>query len=784
MISFFKKIVGKDSEKRLKKYYQLVEKINALEPTFEALSDDELRAKTQLFKEQLASGKTVFDIQVEAFATVREAAKRVTGMRPFDVQLIGGLVLAEGNIAEMPTGEGKTLVASLPSYLRALEGKGVHVITVNEYLANRDRQQIGPIHEFLGLTVGLNLPMMEPEAKQQAYQSDITYGVGTEFGFDHLRDNMVFDTDQRVQRPYHFAIIDEVDSVLIDEAKTPLIIAGKTGVSSELSYLCARIVKNFVLEEDFLHDTETNTTNLTEDGIVKIEQGFGIDNLYELEHQTLYHYVIQALRARVMFKRDVDYIIKDDKIALIDMFTGRPMEGRTLSNGLHQAIEAKEGLEVTEENKTQASVTIQNYFRLYPLLSGMTGTAKTEEKEFQELYGMDVIQIPTNRPVLREDLSDMIFMTIDQKYRAVAAEAKRVSATGQPLLIGTTSILQSEKVAQYLKKEGLSFELLNAKSIEQEIDLITRAGQKGHITIATNMAGRGTDIRLGDGVAELGGLYVIGTERHESRRIDNQLKGRSGRQGDPGRSRFFISLEDEMFKRFAQEELEKLVHTIGSTADPETGLVEHKKAKEFVERTQRICEGASYSQREYNLKLDNIINQQRKIIYELRNRVLEENDMLPILEPMIVSHVDRLFEEYCSEEIIVENWDLKGLEKELVHVLADRDVTFPTIMTSKEELREFVEPKLQDYLAAIREHREDENYQLGFKRMLIIYTDNHWLEHIDAMERLKEGMGLRNYGGEDPMRQYEREGLDLFTIMYERIEADIAKETSKIELTL
>jgi preprotein translocase subunit SecA len=785
MISILKKLVGKDSGKRLKKYYQLVEKINALEPTFEALSDDELRAKTQMFKEQLASGKSVYDIQVEAFATVREASKRVSGMRPFDVQLIGGLVLAEGNIAEMPTGEGKTLVASLPSYLRALEGKGVHVITVNEYLANRDRQQIGPIHEFLGLTVGLNLPMMDAVEKQKAYQSDITYGVGTEFGFDHLRDNMVYALDQRVQRPYHYAIIDEVDSVLIDEAKTPLIIAGKTGVSSELSYLCARVVKTFVLDEDFLHDAESNTTNLTEEGIEKIEQGFGIENLYELEHQTLYHYVIQALRARVMFKRDVDYIIKDGKVALIDMFTGRPMEGRTLSNGLHQAIEAKEGLEVTEENKTQASVTIQNYFRLYPLLSGMTGTAKTEEKEFQELYGMDVIQIPTNRPVLREDLSDLIFMTIDQKYRAVAVEAKRVSATGQPMLIGTTSILQSEKVAQYLKKEGLSFELLNAKSIEQEIDLITRAGQKGHITIATNMAGRGTDIRLGEGVAELGGLYVIGTERHESRRIDNQLKGRSGRQGDPGRSRFFISLEDEMFKRFASEELEKLIPVVGGTADPETGLVEHKKAKEFVERTQRICEGASYSQREYNLKLDNIINQQRKIIYELRNRVLVENDMLPILEPMIVSYVDRLFDEYCNvEDTIVENWDLKSLEKELVHVLADRDVTFPTIMTSKEELREFIEPVLQDYLAALRGHNEDENYQLSYQRMLIVYMDHHWLEHIEAMERLKEGMGLRNYGGEDPMRQYEREGLELFTIMYERIERDIAKETSRIELTL
>jgi preprotein translocase subunit SecA len=784
MLSYFKKIVGLDGEKRLKKYYQTVEQINALEPEFTLLTDDELRAKTTMFKEQLSSGKTIDDIKVEAFATVREAAKRVLNMRPFDVQLIGGLVLAEGNIAEMPTGEGKTLVASLPSYLRALEGRGVHVITVNEYLAQRDRQLIGQIHEFLGLTVGLNLPLLGVEEKQLAYQADITYGLGTEFGFDHLRDNMVYNADQRVQRPYHYAIIDEVDSVLIDEAKTPLIIAGKNGISSELSYLCARIVKLLVLNEDFLFDVESHTTSLTDEGIAKIEQGFGVENLYDLEHQTLYHYVIQALRARVMFKRDVDYIVKDGMIMLIDMFTGRPMEGRTLSGGLHQAIEAKEGLEVSEENKTQASVTIQNYFRLYPTLSGMTGTAKTEEKEFQELYGMDVFQIPTNRPILREDLSDFIFMTTDQKYEAVAKEAKQVSATGQPLLIGTTSILQSEMVAEYLAKEGLSFELLNAKSIEQEIELITRAGQKGHITIATNMAGRGTDIRLGDGVEELGGLYVIGTERHESRRIDNQLKGRSGRQGDPGKTRFFISLQDDMYKRYAQEELEKLVQNVGGSADPETGLVNDKRAKEFVERTQRICEGSNYSHREYNLKLDNVINDQRKIIYDLRNRVLEEEDMLPIVEPMVVSYVDRLFEEVCAEDIVPEEWDLKGLELELVRVFADRDVTFPESLNTKEDLREFVEPVLQDYLEALRADRHNPKYQNIFKAMLIAIIDIHWLNHIDAMEQLKEGIGLRNYSQEDPMRQYEREGLELFTIMYENLERDAARETGHIRLTL
>ncbi|WP_442596789.1 accessory Sec system translocase SecA2 [Neobacillus sp. D3-1R] len=782
MLNYFKKIVGTKDSKQIKKYRQIVSQINELETDFEALSDQELIGKTAYFKEQLASGKTVFDIQVEAFAVVREAAKRVLGMRHYDVQMVGGLVLAEGNIAEMPTGEGKTLVASLPSYLRGLEGKGVHVITVNEYLARRDREIVGKIHEFLGLTVGLNLPMMEPDAKKLAYKADITYGVGTEFGFDHLRDNMVYETGQRVQRPYHYAIIDEADSVLVDEAKTPLIIAGKTGISSELSYLCARIVKSFVRDEDFIFDEESHTVNLTEDGITKIEKGFSVDNLYELEHQTLYHYVIQALRAMVMFKRDVDYIVQDGQVMLIDMFTGRPMEGRTLSNGLHQAIEAKEGLEVSEENKTQASVTIQNYFRLYPVLSGMTGTAKTEEKEFQELYGMDVVQIPTNRLIIREDLEDFIYMTIDQKYTAVAKEAKRIHETGQPMLIGTTSILQSEKVAEYLKKEGLSFELLNAKTIEQEIDLITKAGQKGHITVATNMAGRGTDIMLGEGVAELGGLYVIGTERHESRRIDNQLKGRSGRQGDPGKSRFFISLEDDMFKRYAKEELDKLVASVD--ADSETGLVVSKKAKEFVERTQRICEGSSYSMREYNLKLDNVINEQRRTIYTLRNRVLEETDMLPVVLPMIGSYVDRLFDETCSEEVIVEKWDLNGLEHELVRILADRDVTFPEGLTSKEELMKFVEPIVADYIESLEADRENGSIQSIFKRMLIAFIDMHWLEHIDAMERLKEGVGLRNYSQEDPMRQYEREGLELFTMMYENLERDVARETSHIRLTL
>ncbi|MDX8363765.1 accessory Sec system translocase SecA2 [Cytobacillus sp. IB215665] len=778
MLTYLKKVLGNNKqEKQLKKYYQLVEQINALESDFEALTDEELKAKTAEFKAQLADGKTIYDIQVEAFATVREAAKRVLGFRHYDVQLIGGLVLTEGNIAEMATGEGKTLVASLPSYLRALEGKGVHVITVNEYLARRDQNQIGKIHEFLGLTVGLNVPMITPDQKLSAYEADITYGVGSEFGFDSLRDNMVFDIVQRVQRPHHYAIIDEVDSVLIDEAKTPLIIAGKTGVSSDLSYLCARIVKTFVRDVDFVFDEETNTANLSDDGISKIEQGFGIDNLYDLEHQTLYHYVIQALRASVMFTRDADYIVKEGKILLVDMFTGRPMEGRSLSNGLHQAIEAKEGLEVTEENKTQASVTIQNYFRLYPTMSGMTGTAKTEEKEFQDLYGMDVVQIPTNKPIQRQDLLDKVYATINDKYRAVANEVKRIHQTGQPVLVGTTSILQSEKVADYLKEEGLDFQLLNAKSIEQEIQLISLAGQKDQITIATNMAGRGTDIMLGEGVEELGGLYVLGTEKHEARRIDNQLKGRSGRQGDPGCSQFFLSLEDDMFNRFAKEELEKLQKAVDADQD---GLLTNKKVDEFVERVQRICEGSNFSIREYNLKLDNIMNEQRNTVYDLRDQILNTDDPISLTLPMISSYIEHEIEQTCIEDIVPEEWELSKLAADLNVVFGENVVSFPQDISDRSEVSDIVNEAYEAFVQSLEDHKDNIKLRFVVQRTLLSVTDHFWLEHIDTMERLKEGVGLRHYSQEDPMRQYQREGLELFTIMFHKLERNMSHQFGQL----
>ncbi|WP_456277573.1 accessory Sec system translocase SecA2 [Bacillus sp. AK128] len=777
MITYVKKMIGTKQDRRIKKFYKLVEEINKLEPDFEKLSDEELKQKTLEFKKKLEEGKTIFDIQAEAFAVVRETSKRVLGMRHFDVQLIGGMVLAEGNITEMPTGEGKTLVASLPSYLRALEGKGVHVITVNDYLARRDREQIGKIHEFLGLTVGLNISQISPEEKVAAYQADITYGVGTEFGFDHLRDNMVYDLNQRVQRPYHYAIIDEVDSVLIDEAKTPLIVAGKTDVSSELSYLCARVVQSFELDVDFQFDEETKTTNLTEDGIAKVEKGFGIDNLYDLEHQTLYHYVIQALRARVMFKRDVDYIVKEGAVLLVDMFTGRPMEGRSLSNGLHQAIEAKEGLELTAENKIQASVTIQNYFRQYPTLSGMTGTAKTEEKEFQELYDMEVIQIPTNKPIIRQDLIDQIYATVEQKYQAVAQKVKEIHQTGQPVLVGTTSILQSEKVADYLKAEGLDYELLNAKSLDQEIRLISLAGQKGQITIATNMAGRGTDITLGEGVSELGGLYVIGTERHESRRIDNQLKGRSGRQGDPGTTQFLISIQDDMFRRFAREEVEKLTKTIKTD---DSGLISSKNIYEFVDRVQRICEGANFSIREYNLKLDNIMNEQRTTIYALRDNILTKEDGFALAKPMILGYLDYLVDTTCDPELDSEEWDLPALQDQLNEVIPGENITLGEEILDVKQVKELIQSAVSPYFTLLDEKAENENLQMAVKQLLISVVDQHWLQHLDSMERLKEGVGLRSYSQEDPMRQYQREGLEIFTNMYHQMERDISIKLSRM----
>lgn len=772
MFSIFKRNKEQTSARELKRYYKTVEQINSLEATYSPMSDEELRNMTFTFKERLENGTQLVDIIPDAFAVVREASKRVLNMRHFDVQLIGGLVLTEGNIAEMPTGEGKTLVASLPSYVRALEGKGVHVITVNDYLAKRDFELIGQIHRFLGLTVGLNVPMMEPADKKEAYNADITYGVGTEFGFDYLRDNMAHTIGDKVQRPYHFAIIDEVDSVLIDEAKTPLIIAGKMGANEELHRIAAMLAKRFKAEEDYDFDDETKATSLTDQGIEKVEAAFGVDNLYDLEHQTLYHYVIQAVRAHVMFERDVDYIVRDDKIELVDMFTGRIMEGRSLSDGLHQAIEAKEGVTITEENKAQAQVTIQNYFRMYPKLSGMTGTAKTQEKEILEVYGMRVIQIPTNRPRRRLDQPDIVFEKIEQKYEYVAQEVLRRHEKGQPVLIGTTSILQSEKVADYLKKHGLQFQLLNAKTVEQEVELISEAGQKNRITVATNMAGRGTDIVLGKGVDELGGLFVIGTEKHESRRVDNQLRGRSGRQGDVGETRFILSIEDDMFKRFAKDDVEKFRKKM--TTD-EIGLIQNKEVTELIERTQRIVEGAHFSMREYNLKLDDVINDQRRIVYDLRDRVLKNEDIIPLLVRMMYETVDFAVRENAPEDKDVAEWDFDKMEKTVNSLFIER-IKVNRDETKVKNLLDAMDPPVKQLKAVIESFEENEQIMAVIPQVMLSFIDHMWVKHLEQMAHLKEGIGLRHYQQEDPMRIYQREGLELFGKNYQELRRKIVEE--------
>lgn len=778
MLAKLKKVLVDGQEKRLKKFRKTVERINQLEPEMEKLSDQELRDKTDEFKEKLASGKTLEDIKAEAFAVVREASKRVLGLRHFDVQLIGGMVLVDGDICEMATGEGKTLVASLPSYLRGLEGKGVHVITVNDYLARRDKELIGQVHEFLGLTVGLNLPMMETAEKQKAYQADITYGVASEFGFDYLRDNMVYDLRQKVQRPFHYAIIDEIDSILIDEAKTPLIIAGKTKVSPNLYYVCAKVVKSFKKDVDYLYDPLLKTVNFTDTGITKIERAFGIDNIYDLEHQTLYHFVLQALRAQVMFQKDVDYIVQDGKIKLVDMFTGRIMEGRSYSDGLHQALEAKEGLEITEENKTLAQITIQNYFRMYPILSGMTGTAKTEEREFQALYGMDVIQVPTNKPRIRVDKEDFVFLTKENKYRAVAKEVQKRHQKGQPVLIGTTSIIQSETMATYLDEIGVPYELLNAKSVEKEAQLISLAGQKGQVTIATNMAGRGTDIMLGEGVAELGGLLVIGTERHESRRIDNQLKGRSGRQGDPGETQFYISLEDDLLQRFGKEEIEKFLPQVKTD---ENGLVLNKNILDLVDRIQKFCEDHNYSIREYTLKVDDVVNQQRGVIYKLRNRILEEENLFPIITPMIESTVKSSLESYCAKELLPDEWDLKQLAAQLKAIIPNAEISFDNQkIIDRQDVEKIIEESYFSYLEKLEHLKEKKELQNYIRQILLRNLDTLWLSHLENMNRLKEGISLRGYSQEDPMRIFEREGFVLFQMMYSQLERNSSIQFSKL----
>lgn len=762
---FFDRLFNGSNEKEVKKIRKIVEQqINPLEDGLKKLSDSSLANKTNEFKARLAKGETLDDILPEAFAVVREASRRVLGMRHFDVQLIGGIVLHRGNIAEMCTGEGKTLVATAPVYLNALEGKGVHVITVNDYLAKRDSEWMGQVYKFLGLSVGLIVHDLDFQQRKIAYNSDITYGTNNEFGFDYLRDNMVTSLDQMVQRPLHYCLIDEVDSILIDEARTPLIISGPGQKSTDNYYVMAKLVPHLKKDEDYTIDEKQKTVAPTEAGVAKMEKMLHVENLYDAENLELNHLFVQALRAQTMMQRDKDYVVKDGEVVIVDEFTGRLMYGRRYSDGLHQAIEAKEGLEVQRESQTLATITFQNYFRMYDKLAGMTGTAKTEEQEFIKIYGLPVIQIPTNKPIQRKDLPDVVFKTKRGKYRAVVKEVERRHATGQPILIGTTSIEQSEELSHMLDAAKIPHSVLNAKYHEKEAAIVALAGQKGAVTIATNMAGRGTDIQLGDGVAALGGLAIIGTERHESRRIDNQLRGRAGRQGDPGSSQFFLSLEDDLLRIFGGDNIKKFMEKMGLDEDEP---INSRMVSNAIQKAQKRVEARNFDIRKYVLEYDDVMNQQRKVVYEQRRRILEGENMKDQVLRMVDTIIEKGMQTYADPKLYPEEWDFAGLLKySEKYFLAPGEIKLEEI---EDMSREEVEDKLKTIAHETYESREK---SIGSsmmreleKAVMLKLVDSKWMEHLDDMDMLKEGIGLRSYGQRNPIVEYKVEAYDIFEEM-------------------
>ncbi|MCS7459941.1 preprotein translocase subunit SecA [Paenibacillus doosanensis] len=773
MLGLVKKIFGDSNEREVKRLWKTVDAINQLEPSIEVLSDEELKNKTVEFRQRLENGEDLDDLLPEAFAVVREASKRVLGKRHYDVQLIGGMVLHEGRIAEMRTGEGKTLVGTLPVYLNALLGKGVHVVTVNDYLAQRDSAEMGRIYEFLGMTVGVNLNSLEHGQKQHAYACDVTYGTNNEFGFDYLRDNMVVYKEQMVQRPLYFAVIDEVDSILVDEARTPLIISGQAAKSTDLYYMADRFVSRLKEEEDYTVDVKMRSVALTEDGVAKAEQTFGIENLFDHANVTLNHHVTQALKAHVIMKRDVDYVVQDNEIIIVDEFTGRLMTGRRYSEGLHQAIEAKERLEVQNESMTLATITFQNYFRMYRKLSGMTGTAKTEEEEFKKIYGLEVIVVPTNRPMIRQDLPDVVYKSVNSKFRAVVEEIVKRHQEKQPVLVGTVSIENSERLSEMLKKKGVQHKVLNAKYHAEEAEIVSRAGQAGSVTIATNMAGRGTDIMLGEGVAETGGLHIIGTERHESRRIDNQLRGRAGRQGDPGSSQFYLSMEDELMRRFGAENIMGMMDRLGFEEDQP---IESKLITRAVESAQKRVEGNNFDVRKVVLQYDDVMNQQREIIYKQRREVLESDNIRDITLGMIMPVVERIVEAHCPADLVPEEWDLQAIvDYANSTFLHEGQITAEELWgKEKEEIAQYI----KDAVQRIYEEREKtigEEFMREFEKVVVLRAvDSKWMDHIDAMDQLRQGIHLRAYGGTDPLREYQFEGFEMFQEMIQSIQEEVA----------
>ena len=767
--------------KELRKFMKIADQIEAKSDEYEKLTDKQLQHKTEEFKKELEKGKTLDDILVDAFATVREAAKRVINEKPFYTQVLGALAIHYGNIAEMKTGEGKTLTSVMPAYLNALTGEGVHIITVNEYLASRDAAWMGQIFEFLGLTVGTNLRDLSPAEKRERYNCDILYSTNNEIGFDYLRDNMVVRKEDRVQRPLNFAIVDEVDSVLIDEARTPLIISGGAMHSNNQYMDAQRFVRDLKENEDFIIDEKTKSINLTDEGSKKCEKFYGIDNMYDIKYSALVHHINQALRANFTMKNEVDYVVQDGKVVIVDQFTGRLMQGRAFSEGLHQAIEAKEGVKINEETKTLATITFQNLFRMYKKLSGMTGTAKTEEEEFRNIYNMYVIQIPTNKPVIRKDMADLIFATKKDKYNAIIKEIKERHATGQPVLVGTIAIETSELISNMLKKERIKHEVLNAKNHAREAEIIAKAGEIGSVTIATNMAGRGTDIKLGEGVKELGGLCVIGTERHESRRIDNQLRGRAGRQGDPGYTQFFVSFEDDLMVRFGTDRFKDLLQAAGLGT---TINLRSKTMTRNVESAQKKVEGNNFDIRKSLLQYDDVMGRQREIMYERRNEILDSDSIHESIINLIKDHIYNLVMSHLVEQPELLEFDCSEIcEYVNENLLRNSNMKLSEIINkSKDEVIQILEDKIiGEYENKIKDLPEE--IVNDFEKVIALRViDTHWMEHINTMDHLKEGIGLRSYAQNNPLVEYTNEGFQLFDEMLDTINREITKYLLKAEI--
>ena len=783
MANFLRQLVEND-KRELRRLGKLADKVIALESQMAALEDADFPVKTEEYKARYAQGESLDALLPEAFALVREGAKRVLGLFPYKVQIMGGITLHDGNIAEMRTGEGKTLTATMPVYLNALSGDGVHVVTVNEYLATRDAREMGELYNFLGLTVGLNLTGMSSEEKRAAYAADITYSTNSELGFDYLRDNMVVYKSQMVQRPLNYAVVDETDSILIDEARTPLIISGQAEKSTVLYQRADMFVKGLKEEEDYTIDLTSKTISLTDEGINKAEQTFRLPNLYDVDNSALVHHIDQALRANYIMLRDIDYVVDEGKVKIVDGFTGRIMEGRRYSDGLHQAIEAKEGVEVENESKTMATITYQNYFRMYRKLSGMTGTAKTEEEEFREIYNMNVIAIPTNRPIQRIDGHDLIYPSLRSKFRAVVQDIKQRHEAGQPILVGTVAVETSELLSNLLRAEGIPHEVLNAKNHFKEAEIIMSAGQRGAVTIATNMAGRGTDIKLGKGVKELGGLCVIGTERHESRRIDNQLRGRSGRQGDPGATQFYLSLEDDLMKRFGGEKMQAIWERLNLTDEGDDNFIQSKMLTRQVESSQKRVEGNNYDTRKSVLEYDEVMREQREIIYSQRLQIInEENSLEKVTKGMIRRTIHRVVESHTLTD--QKDWNLEGIVDFAHNSICAPDELSLSDLEGKTaaEIEELLYEKAMEIYKEKQEQLNGDNQMLEFEKVVILrVVDRKWTDHIDDMDQLRQSVGLRGYAQIDPLTEYQTEGYERFQQMIAAIDYDVTRILMKSQI--